>query len=85
MQQGWAITLPYTEYFIILTGIFQCSEPKIGVQGEMMDGQGGLPDSHHFRHVLTNVTLGILQDSNWYACPQSSTLLDLLKVLDFLL
>ena len=79
MQQGWAITLPYIEQFRILAGIFKGSEPKIGMQGEMMDGQGGLPDSHHFRHVLTNVTLGILQDSNWYACSESFILFDLLK------
>ena len=32
-----------------------------------MDGVGGLPNSHHFRHVLTNVTLGLLQDSGWCA------------------
>jgi hypothetical protein len=36
-----------------------------------MDGEGGLPNSHHYRHVLTNVTLGLLQDSNWCALPSS--------------
>lgn len=37
------------------------------LQGEMMDAVGGGGDAHHLRHVLTDLTLSIAQDSGWCA------------------
>ena len=38
-------------------------------QGEMMDSVGGWGLAHHFRHVITDLTLALLQDSGWCGSP----------------
>eukprot|EP00892_Ulva_mutabilis_P009761 jgi/Ulvmu1/7157/UM034_0064.1 len=35
-------------------------------EGEMMDSVGGWGRAHHYRHVVTDLTLALLQDSGWY-------------------
>ena len=37
------------------------------MQGEMMDPMGGSRQSHHDRHVLTDLTIALLQDTGWCA------------------
>jgi hypothetical protein len=37
------------------------------VQGELMDAVGGTGESHFLRHVMTDLTLSIAQDSGWCA------------------
>ena len=46
------------------------------MQGEMMDPMGGSKNSHHDRHVLTDLTVGLLQDTGW--CVPSRTFQHLL-------
>jgi hypothetical protein len=52
------------------------------VQGEMMDAVGGGGDMHHFRHVLTDLTLSLIQDSGWCVTqPTAHTTDPLLRLL----
>lgn len=39
------------------------------VQGEMLDAGDSGSVLHHNRHVLTDVSLALLQDTNWYYPP----------------
>lgn len=35
------------------------------LQGELMDSIAAWGDAHHARHVLTDLTLALMQDSGW--------------------
>lgn len=39
-----------------------------------MDPMGGSQQSHHDRHVLTDLTVALLQDTGWCALPHSACL-----------
>jgi hypothetical protein len=61
------------EFFRQNICVLKCNEDSVAdqrhLQGEIMDSEDATTSHHYSKHVLTDLTLALLQDSNRYAAP----------------